>query len=86
MLEVEWHPNGGKLYPVMEGPYAIMKQVSPVNFEINRSTDVVHMSKLRRYCAHSFFRVPGKGGGGCNVGDVKGLDNVKRKTKKRSLL
>ena len=56
LVEIAWHPNNGKLIPVMEGPYNIIKKLSAVNYEINRpnrptnrKTEVVHSNKLRLY-------------------------------------
>lgn len=68
LYETPWHPNRGKLSPVMEGPYTVLKKVSPVNYEIDRpvlpigrQTDVVHISKLRLYHPPIAFNL---GGGG----------------------
>jgi len=56
LVEVHWHPNNGKLTPAMEGPYKILTKLSDVSYEINRpirpmnrQTDIVHISKLRKY-------------------------------------
>ncbi len=53
LIERMWDPNNGKLAPVKEGPFTILKKLSPVTFEVNRpvqtlgcKTDVVHVSKL----------------------------------------
>lgn len=61
LYKTPWHPNRGRLVPVIEGPYTILKNVFPVNYEIDRSTlplgkqsDIVRISKLRPY--HSPIR------------------------------
>ncbi|CAN7937771.1 unnamed protein product, partial [Ixodes hexagonus] len=66
LLEIAWHPNKKKLAPVFEGPYTILRKVSAVNYEIdravptlNRQTDIVHASKLRRYRRPSDFQLVG---------------------------
>lgn len=68
LYQAPWHPNRGKLAPAMEGPYTILRQTSPVNYEIDRSvqplgrgTDIVHISKLRLYHPPSHATL---GGGG----------------------
>lgn len=74
LYETPWHPNNGKLSSIMEGPYKILRKVSPVNYEINRSvfplgrnSDIVHVSKLRRYFVPSELRLSRGEGEKCNV-------------------
>ncbi|RWS23870.1 Retrotransposable element Tf2 protein type 3-like protein [Leptotrombidium deliense] len=56
LIETMWHPNNGKLTPAMEGPFLILKKISRVSYEVNRpvrplgrNSDVIHISKIRRY-------------------------------------
>ena len=66
MMERIWQPNQGKLVPAMEGPFKILKKISSVNYEIDkpnqpqkRNTDIVHISKLRRYFSPDRFHLGG---------------------------
>lgn len=54
LYEIPRHPNQGKLCALMEGPHKVIRKVSTVNCEIERSvmrrtTEIVHVSKLHQY-------------------------------------
>lgn len=62
--EIAWHPNNGKLTPVMEGPYKILRKVSEVSYEIDKpnrpekkTASIIHSSKLRFYHPPDGFRI-----------------------------
>ncbi|OTF70466.1 hypothetical protein BLA29_000942, partial [Euroglyphus maynei] len=64
VVQVAWHPNNGKLTPVMEGPYTILRKLSDVNYEINRrnqpegrETEIIHSNKLRLFHSPDDFRL-----------------------------
>jgi len=65
VLYEEFHyPNTRKLSSPFSGPYTIIKQLSPVNYEIDRpnfltkkDTEIVHVSKLRPYFAPEELRL-----------------------------
>ncbi|UYV63912.1 hypothetical protein LAZ67_2005991 [Cordylochernes scorpioides] len=55
-LQTFYHPDNRKLMPPILGPFTILKQISPVNYEIDKpqsnlgkTTMVIHSSKLRPY-------------------------------------
>lgn len=58
------YPNSRKLSPPFSGPYKIIKKVSDVNYEINKTnshsrekTEVIHVSKLRKYFSPNNFKL-----------------------------
>ena len=61
----EFHyPNTRKLSPPFSGPYTIIKQLSEVNYEIDRpnaltkkDTEIVHASKLRYFFPHNELKL-----------------------------
>ncbi|WP_131058317.1 integrase catalytic domain-containing protein, partial [Clostridioides difficile] len=64
LVEVAWHPNNGKLTAVMEGPYTILRELPPVNYEIDRpnqparrTTEIIHSNKLRLYHSPGDFQL-----------------------------
>lgn len=75
LYDTPWHPNRGKVAPVIEGPCIILREVSTVIFLIDRlvlpmrkTTDIVHISKLRRYLPATVLLRSYEGRGGtCDV-------------------
>jgi len=56
LMETHKQVNLNKLTPVCHGPYRVIRQVSPTNYELdkpnqvlNRQSEIVHSSKLRLY-------------------------------------
>ena len=65
MYEEFHYPNSHKLASPYSGPYKILKQLSDVNFEIDklsphfkRNSEIVHTSKLRCYNHPQNFQLP----------------------------
>ncbi|UYV65645.1 hypothetical protein LAZ67_3004946 [Cordylochernes scorpioides] len=63
-LQTFYHPDNRKLMPPMSGPFTILKQISPVNYEIDKpqsnlgkTTMVIHSSKLRPYYPKEGFEL-----------------------------
>ncbi|UYV77306.1 hypothetical protein LAZ67_15000449, partial [Cordylochernes scorpioides] len=63
-LQTFYHPDNRKLMPPMSGPFTILKQISPVNYEIDKpqsnlgkTTMVIHSSKLRPYYSKEGFEL-----------------------------
>ncbi|UYV64445.1 hypothetical protein LAZ67_3000729 [Cordylochernes scorpioides] len=63
-LQTFYHPDNRKLMPPMSGPFTILKQISPVNYEIGKpqsnlgkTTMVIHSSKLRPYYSKEGFEL-----------------------------
>ena len=60
LMETHKQVNLNKLTPICHGPYKVLRQISPTNYEIdkpnqvqNRNTEIVHSSKLRLYVNQS---------------------------------
>ncbi|UYV79597.1 K02A2.6-like, partial [Cordylochernes scorpioides] len=63
-LQTFYHPDNRKLMPPMSGPFTILKQIFPVNYEIDKpqsnlgkTTMVIHSSKLRPYYPKEGFEL-----------------------------
>ncbi|UYV63200.1 K02A2.6-like [Cordylochernes scorpioides] len=63
-LQTFYHPDNRNLMPPMFGPFTILKQISPVNYEIDKpqsnlgkTTMVIHSSKLRPYYPKEGFEL-----------------------------
>ncbi|UYV75385.1 hypothetical protein LAZ67_13000079 [Cordylochernes scorpioides] len=63
-LQTFYHPDNRKLMPPMSGPFTILKQISPVNYEIDKpqsnlgkTTMVIHSFKLRPYYPKEGFEL-----------------------------
>ncbi|UYV66601.1 hypothetical protein LAZ67_4002266 [Cordylochernes scorpioides] len=64
LLQTFYHPDNRKLMPPMSVPFTILKQISPVNYEIDKpqsnlgkTTMVIHSSKLRPYYSKEGFEL-----------------------------
>lgn len=80
LYETPWHPNRGKLSAIMEGPYTIIRKISTVNYEIDRTvaplgrqTDIVHVGRLRRYHPPLHLRLSRGEGEACDEPHENGV-------------
>ncbi|UYV61135.1 K02A2.6-like [Cordylochernes scorpioides] len=64
LVQTFFYPNTGKLTSKYNGPYTILKQLSPVTYEINRpnqpqkkQTEIIHANKLKHFHPSDNFKI-----------------------------